>query len=107
MKMLLITLAYRVLSIYFQNELGAAIFEKIANVCYEMLDHEKSYKRFLAAMKLLHVPVHTPSIRIDVDEAAPSTILATGNVCIFRMINLKTLKNNYVCNTIIVQDLSQ
>ncbi|XP_028409597.1 sperm-associated antigen 17-like isoform X2 [Dendronephthya gigantea] len=58
-----------------KNELGTAIFEKIANVCYDMLDHHKSYQRFLAAMKLLHVPVHAANITTDVQEAVTTDSL--------------------------------
>jgi protein-S-isoprenylcysteine O-methyltransferase Ste14 len=44
-----------------------------------MLDHQKSYQRFFAAMKLLHVPVHTPSKRTDVQPTAQSTAVTTGS----------------------------
>ena len=47
-------------------------------MCYDMLDHQKSYQRFLAAMKLLRVPVHTPSIKTDIQAAGQSTAVATG-----------------------------
>jgi len=36
-----------------------AIFEDVADVCYNMLDHLEQYKHYLDSMKLIHVPVHT------------------------------------------------
>ncbi|CAB4022723.1 Hypothetical predicted protein [Paramuricea clavata] len=42
-----------------------------------MLDHQKSYQRFLAAMKLLRIPVHTPSIKTDSQTAGQSAAVAT------------------------------
>lgn len=59
--------------VLFQNELGTTIFERIANTCYDMLDHQNSYQRFLAAMKLLHVPVQTPSMKTDIQPTAVTT----------------------------------
>ncbi|PFX34574.1 Sperm-associated antigen 17 [Stylophora pistillata] len=39
-------------------EFGTAIFEDVADVCYNMLDHWEQYKHYLNLMKLIHVPVH-------------------------------------------------
>ena len=44
-----------------------------------MLDHQKSYQRFMAAMKLLHVPVDTPSIKTDTQTTGQSTAPTTGS----------------------------
>lgn len=41
-----------------QVEFGTAIFEGVADVCYNMLDHWEQYKHYLNLMKLIHVPVH-------------------------------------------------
>ena len=59
-------------------EFGTAIFDKIANVCYDMLDHQKSYQRFLTAMKLLHVPVHTPSFKTSTQAVLSSAAAVTA-----------------------------
>ena len=67
------------LILFLQNELGTTIFEKIANTCYDMLDHQKSYRRFLAAMKLLHVPVQTPNVKTDMQ---PTAAVTTGEYVI-------------------------
>jgi hypothetical protein len=58
-----------------------------------MLDHQKSYQRFMAAMKLLHVPVdtpsiktdiqNTPSIKTDIQTTGQSTAPTTGNYDVF------------------------
>ncbi|XP_078373230.1 sperm-associated antigen 17-like isoform X2 [Oculina patagonica] len=42
-----------------KTEFGTAIFEDVADVCYNMLDHLEQYKQYLDSMKLIHVPVHT------------------------------------------------
>ena len=43
---------------YYQTEFGTAIFEEVADVCYNMLDHLEQYKQYLESMKLIHVPLH-------------------------------------------------
>ena len=42
-----------------------------------MLDHQKSYQRFLTAMKLLHVPVHTPSFKTNTQAVLSSAAAVT------------------------------
>ncbi|KAK2570951.1 Sperm-associated antigen 17 [Acropora cervicornis] len=41
-----------------KTEFGTAIFEDVADVCYNMLDHLEQYKHYLDSMKLVRVPVH-------------------------------------------------
>ena len=59
-----------------------------------MLDHEKSYQRFLAAMKLLHIPVQTPKTDIQ------STAITTGAHVIFGSLSL--LSSSLSCLSYVV-----
>lgn len=66
-----------------KTEFGTAIFEDLADVCYNMLDHLEQYKQYLDSMKLVHVPVHTkasasaPSILQPSTDIGPSQSVAT------------------------------
>ncbi|KAJ7321770.1 Sperm-associated antigen 17 [Desmophyllum pertusum] len=42
-----------------KTEFGTAIFEDVADVCYNMLDHLQQYKQYLDSMTLIRVPVHS------------------------------------------------
>lgn len=46
------------ITLYYQTEFGTAIFEDVADVCYNMLDHLEQYKQYLESMKLIHIPLH-------------------------------------------------
>lgn len=46
------------ITLYHQTEFGTAIFEDVADVCYNMLDHLEQYKQYLESMKLIHIPLH-------------------------------------------------
>ena len=61
-KVFKITSHFRTLCLIFvlQTEFGTAIFEDVANVCYDMLDQLQQYKKYLESMKLVRVPLHTP-----------------------------------------------
>ena len=49
-----------------------------------MLDHQKNYHNYLDAMKLLHVPLHTPSKLPELPESQPiAPPVATGTVTVF------------------------
>jgi len=48
--------------LYYQTEFGTAIFEDVADVCYNMLDHLEQYKQYLESMKLTHVPLHVKAV---------------------------------------------
>ena len=48
----------RLITLYYQTEFGTAIFEDVADVCYNMLDHLEQYKQYLDSMKLIHIPLH-------------------------------------------------
>ena len=74
----------------FQTEFGTAIFEDVADVCYNMLDHLQQYKQYLDSMKLIRVPVHSnasasaASINQPSSEQLPgsqSTTAAQGEYC--------------------------
>lgn len=78
---MILSLNKKTSSLSFQTELGTAIFEQISNVCYDMLDHRKSYERFLVAMKLLHVPVHAPRNKTDPGQFKAATAGRFFNGC--------------------------
>ncbi|XP_068698646.1 sperm-associated antigen 17-like [Montipora foliosa] len=56
-----------------KTEFGTAIFEDLADVCYNMLDHLEQYKQYLDSMKLVHVPVHTKASASASSILQPST----------------------------------
>ena len=63
-------------SFYYKTEFGTAIFEDVADVCYNMLDHLEQYKQYLDSMKLIHVPVHMKPSASVASIIQPTTDLA-------------------------------
>ena len=53
------------------------MFEDVADVCYNMLDHLEQYKQYLDSMKLIHVPVHMKSSASASSIMQPATDPAT------------------------------
>ena len=77
------------ITLYYQTEFGTAIFEDVADVCYNMLDHLEQYKQYLESMKLIHIPLHVkaavstssniPTATADQPSGSQSTTATQGN----------------------------
>ena len=76
------------ITLYYQTEFGTAIFEDVADVCYNMLDHLEQYKQYLESMKLIHIPLHVkatvstssniPTVTADQLPGSQSTTATQG-----------------------------
>jgi len=59
--------------LYHQTEFGTALFEDVADVCYNMLDHLEQYKQYLESMKLIHIPLHVKATVSTSSNIPPAT----------------------------------